>query len=365
MAYLADCSLSLINQTGAHFVAREILDGLPHHFSAIRYWRFLRKEPPRGLMAKILGRLMLLELAGLNGSAQFRWPDSEPRPGARLFLDPLYVLRSGLDRSDIVLCHDIGPVSHPALFDASTTALYERAYDRIRKTGPGMVFVSEASKEAFAARYGREFRFLTAIPLFVRALGAGVPERPVKGLEPPFLLTVGAFERRKNLPLAIEAFARSGLADEGVRYVLCGAHGLDWERVYEAAGEVPNVWLRGYVGEGELAWLYRNASGFVLPSLLEGFGMPALEAAAHGLVPVISAGGALEEAVRGLGIPVDPGSAEDVARGMKAVVGMTPEERAARADSLVACATAASRLSFIERWDDLLKRDAANSALRI
>ena len=140
--YVADFSLALINRTGAYYVCRDIVENLPDVLAGVRYWRWEGKEPT-GLARRMLGRLMLLELCHLSGSRTLeRSLSTEHANCATLYLDPLYVLRSDLDEQDIVLCHDVGPVSHPDLFDLNTAALYRQAYDKIRSARPGMVFVS-------------------------------------------------------------------------------------------------------------------------------------------------------------------------------------------------------------------------------
>ena len=144
---------------------------------------------------------------------------------------------------------------------------------------------------------------------------AGHPEA-FPGIEPPFFLTVGALEKRKNQGTAIEAFERHGFAQRDVSYILCGARGEGAEEIVATAARTSGVKVLGYVSDAQLRWLYKEASGFVLPSLLEGFGMPALEAAFHGLVPIISRDSALAEAVNGLGIQVDPLSVSDIGEAM-------------------------------------------------
>src|SRR5947208_506623 len=119
--FVADFSLALINRTGAYYVCREILEALPEHFLGTRYWRHFLKQEPNGLNRKVLGRTMLLEF---DYQQWTRWlPDRHRRWDApTLFLDPLYVLGTSLGSRDIVLCHDVGPVSEPHLFDKKTAS---------------------------------------------------------------------------------------------------------------------------------------------------------------------------------------------------------------------------------------------------
>ena len=126
MRLLIDCSLSLINRTGAYYISEE----LAHEFGGkgvLRRWRLLRQQSPDGITRKILGRVMMREIQLLGTSDKFLWPEPQAVKVKRLFLDPLYVSRSRLEPSDIVLCHDIGPVTHPELYDKGTVAAYEKA----------------------------------------------------------------------------------------------------------------------------------------------------------------------------------------------------------------------------------------------
>ena len=352
---LLDCSLSLINRTGAHFIAQE----LAHAFApqvTVRRWRLLGRRLPSGLTRKVLGRLMLRELRHAPRVDLLRWPDPAG-PIKRIFLDPLYVLCSRLEQSDVVLCHDIGPVSHPTLYDAVTTKLYTDAYARIARVQPGLVFVSQASREAFVQRYGARFRFLRVIPLYVRE-GAQVGDvAPVAEVPVRFFLTVGALERRKNQCVAIEGFAQSGLAAAGFGYVLCGARGDGSDALLELARRTPGVRVLGYVSDAQLRWLYRNAAAFVLPSLLEGFGMPALEAAQYGLIPILSRDSALSEAVGGHCLQVDPEAPAQIATAMRDAAALDEGRREALRSALISHAAGASRACFLGAWRELLQSE--------
>jgi hypothetical protein len=353
--YLADFSLALINRTGAYYVCRDVVERLGHFFPAVRYWRLFLKQEPSGITRKLLGRAMLYEL----GKLAVETPLPRPRGSAAgdlptLFLDPLYVLRASLQPRDIVLCHDVGPLTHPELFDPATTAMYARAYDIIRRKRPGMVFVSEASRAAFTALFGGDFRFMTVIPLYVRGALDGGEARAPEGVTPPFLLTVGGLEERKNHRRIIEAFLASGLRERGYSYVFCGPRGNSAGAVQALAEATDGVHGFGYVGDAELRWLYGSAAGFVLPSLLEGFGLPPLEAAQQGLVSVVSDDGAQKEAVGEGAILVDPRSVASIADGMRRLVDMPGEERARRLGLVRAHADALSQERYLQRWSDLL-----------
>src|SRR3954470_2514129 len=100
--YMADFSLALINRTGAYHICIDLLRELPHYFPRVRYWR-LDEQPKSTFLRKVAGRAMLAELVTMQDSPVM----ARPHPDLPvLFMDPLYVLRTELRETDIVLCHD-------------------------------------------------------------------------------------------------------------------------------------------------------------------------------------------------------------------------------------------------------------------
>lgn len=353
--YVVDFSLALINKTGAYYVSKDLIQHLSHVFIGQRYWRLRLRAEPRGLFRRVLARAMLMELAHPGIAALL--PRRRPAAERALFLDPLYVLFSGVSPGDVVLCHDVGPLTVPEAFNSKTVEHYREAYGLIRAARPGMVFVSEASRRAFVSLFGDDYRFLKVIPLYTRPEAEQGEEKAPPAMEAPFLLTIGALETRKNYPRSIEAFQRSGLHARGYEYVICGPRGNSAAEVERLASDADGVRWLGYLSDAELRWLYRHATGFVLPSLLEGFGLPALEAAKNGLVPLISKDGALVEAASTGAICVDPFSVDDIAGGMVRLVDMGEEERAETVAMLQEHARSMSLERFIGEWRGLLTLD--------
>ncbi len=354
--YLGDFSLAVVNRTGAYYVCKEIVDSLPDFFAAVRYWRFFRKTPPpQSFLLKLAARAMMMEIRFLRGKPLLRWPvPSQSKNLPRLFFDPLYVLRCDLKPHDIVLCHDVGPISHRDLFSNSVSGLYQEAYEKIRTVKPGMVFVSDASKNAFIDLFGGEYRFLRTIRLFTRVSAVDGDEDPVPSLSRPFTLSVGALEKRKNYERIVSAFAQSGLAEKGVSHVICGPRGHGNESIVEAVNKTPGVHLLGRVSDSQLRWLYNNADGFVLPSLLEGFGVPAIEASYKGLVSVVSAGTAQEEAIGSNGICVDPLDVHQIAGSFRRLMNMSADEKQTISENAAAFARAWTVEDYHAAWRKLL-----------
>jgi glycosyltransferase involved in cell wall biosynthesis len=145
---------------------------------------------------------------------------------------------------------------------------------------------------------------------------------------------VGAVGARKNQLTALDAFEKSGLVERGFSYVICGGPEPGFEQVRCRAKGLRWAHLTGYVTEAQLRWLYSHAQGFVLPSLIEGFGIPAAEAVFRGLVPLVSRGGALHEVVGDSAILVDARCVESIATGMKLLVSLSQGEKNRRLSHL-------------------------------
>ena len=134
----------------------------------------------------------------------------------------------------------------------------------------------------------------------------------------PYFLFVGNLEPRKNLKRLIDAFA--SLGDNGHELWIVGNSWYragDIRRQVKERGIEGRVRFLGYVRREELPGLYGGATAFVYPSLLEGFGMPVVEAMACGTPVVTSNNSALKEVAGGAAVLVDPFDVDDMAQRLR------------------------------------------------
>ena len=139
----------------------------------------------------------------------------------------------------------------------------------------------------------------------VSPLGLGVSDAPARtapevlraryalGAEQAVILCASAALPHKNLERLITSVARLAPVHDVV-LVLVGHAGRDTERLAahaRRAGVGERVRLTGWIERADLEGLYNLARVFAYPSLIEGFGMPLLEAMARG-VPVASSNAA-------------------------------------------------------------------------
>ena len=126
-----------------------------------------------------------------------------------------------------------------------------------------------------------------------------------------FCLFVGTMtQERKNVVRLIAAAKKYGF-----RLVLAGSPGnsASEKRLRAQIADAPNIELKGFVSDQELHSLYNRAKVFALPSLNEGVGLVALEAAVHGCNIVITRlGGPKEYYKEDTVWLVDPFSVDDI-----------------------------------------------------
>ena len=141
------------------------------------------------------------------------------------------------------------------------------------------------------------------------------------GLDGPFVLSVGTLEPRKNLARLIEAYA--GLDPdwrEASPLVLVGDGG--WKPAAVFSGEWPDFARRlGKVDEPDLVALYNAASVVAYPSLVEGFGLPVVEAMACGTPVLTSNASSLVEVAGDAAVCVDPFDVAAIRGGLEALLG--------------------------------------------
>jgi glycosyltransferase involved in cell wall biosynthesis len=166
---------------------------------------------------------------------------------------------------------------------------------------------------------------------------------------------VGSAKPHKNLIALLRAFdaARDALTDHDL--VLVGAfehqRTLDAEAIALARSLGSRVRLVGDADDAAVRAFVANASALVLPSLYEGFGLPAIEAMAAGCPCLVSSAASLPEVCGDGAVYFDPNDPADIAGQLVRV--LTDGELRARLVS----AGRARAASF--DWDDTASRTAA------
>lgn len=253
------------------------------------------------------------------------------RLGPAVFHGPHYTLPRWLSGPGVVTFHDPTFFTHPEVHERAKVAYFSRMARAGTHRAERVIAVSEYARHGAVRHAGAEPSRVDVVPLGVdhqRYRPDGDPEadavlRAALGVESPYLLWIGALEPRKGVPALVQAFAdlvRAGLPH---RLVLAGPRAWGAAAVDEAvarSGVAGRVLFPGYVEEAQKLALYRGADALVYPSLVEGFGLPVLEAMACGC-PVVTTTGSGPEEVGGDAVElVPPGDPATLREGIERVV---------------------------------------------
>src|SRR5664280_317511 len=231
-------------------------------------------------------------------------------------------------RRTILTVHDLIDELHPELVDESSRFAGGTApglSETVRRADC-IVAISQATKddllrycdsppgEITVVHHGADAAFLRPAHCF-QDDSLHVLNR--LGITKPYILVVGGRHGYKNVLKALTAYGTSGSAD-AYAFVAVGSQTTysDEERDLIDRLRLDNVLLTGYIGDVDLARLYSSTSLFIMPSLLEGFGLPVLEAMACGAPVACSTTPALVEIGGGIPVFFDGTSVDAIAAGM-------------------------------------------------
>ena len=207
----------------------------------------------------------------------------------------------------IVAIHDVIAERHPAMiFPNRRARFFWRAKLAFAQMQARMILtVSEHAKVGIREQFAVPDRKLRVIleahdPLFRVLPQARDPSEllPGNGLTPGlrYLVYVGGLSPHKNLSVLIEAFRRIAPRFPNLRLLLVGDYSGDvffsayagLKRQVEQDHLTERVCFTGFIDDPVLVELLNQAELLVMPSLEEGFGLPAFEAAACGTPSIVS-----------------------------------------------------------------------------
>jgi glycosyltransferase involved in cell wall biosynthesis len=193
----------------------------------------------------------------------------------------------------VVTVHDLSFERDPSLMGAVDRRLFKTLVPRSVRRAARVLTVSERTRRDLEELYGVPPERVVVTPNGVD------PRFAPGGSRGSYLLLVGAIQARKD-PLAALAAAH----EVGLPLVVVGP---EKDAGLAARLRAGGADVRGYVGDDELARLYREAAALVFPSRYEGFGLPVLEALASGTPVVASDDAAVREVAGDAAVYALPG----------------------------------------------------------
>lgn len=144
-----------------------------------------------------------------------------------------------------------------------------------------------------------------------------------------YFLYVGNAYPHKNLEKLLEAFRLFRVDHEDVSLVLVGKQDYFYKKLEEKVIHEKNTGIvfRHDVGDEELSVLYGNALAFVSPSLMEGFGLPPLEAMASSCIVIASDIPAFQEICRDIAFYFHPNEIHDIKEKLQFVYDLDARKR--------------------------------------
>ena len=224
-----------------------------------------------------------------------------------VFHSPHYTLPIGLKGRSVVTIHDLIHLKFPQIF-----SILQRSYSF------GMIW--HAIHDSRFVITDSEFTKRDILQSFrvpeekIIPIHLGVSEefhreishqqvgdfRAKYHLERPYILFVGNTKPHKGLSVLLQSFNETRSLFPDIELVIVGGT-LDGDagvqKLIQSASLSERVRILGRLSHEELILAYKGAEMFVLPSLYEGFGLPALEAMACGVPVIVSDAGSLPEVV--------------------------------------------------------------------
>lgn len=256
-----------------------------------------------------------------------------------IFHCPFYVLPARCPVPAVVTIHDISYEHRPEWFDLQQRWSFRLQSRRAAAIAKVVITVSDFVKRDLVETYHVD-------PDRVLVAGHGVAPgfRPEAaddalverlGLPPSYLVALGG-ARRRNLPVAIEAWRRVRAAGADVGLVVVGK---------EAPTPEPGLVYAGPAPDAEWAALLASSTAFLYPTEYEGYGLPALEALGTGTVVVAAPVASLPEVLGSAGAWAASTSPGDLATAVLEVLGDDAGRAARRAASL-------ARAKELPGWDE-------------
>ncbi|MFO0838118.1 MAG: glycosyltransferase family 1 protein [Phycisphaerae bacterium] len=275
----------------------------------------------------VRGQVRLIEVASEQDILQYR-------DEFDLFFGPLNNLQPRIyDRPSVAILHDIQEQYFPQFFSEADLLARREIYPEICRSATVLVAISEYCKQTFIDKFEIE---PDKIRVIYNAPQAGLVSRSREDpgawrrepLPSHYLLYTANCYQHKNHRLLLDALVR--LREMGVTppvvfvgFELCGGFPLRKEIEARRLGAQCRTFEQ--VSVDELRHLYFHARAFVMPTLFEGFGIPAIEALSCGCPVICSDIPALREICGSTAQYFDPARVESLVDSIRLI--LDDEER--------------------------------------
>ena len=314
-----------------------LLQGIAHLDRKNEYVIFKSPKYPGRIIDQANFRDVIIRSAPISAGTLFTLGRALKAENLDVFHSHFYITPLLKSYKQVVTVHDITPLLFPRYYSGRPLILEKMALGfhkffipyAIRQSDK-IITPSESTKESIlkvvpnkpgetidVINYGIEphFRRPDAAEIARAKKNHGLPDR--------YFLYVGNTKPHKNLIGLTTAFSmllESSPRCHDIRLIIAGQQDRFFPLLKEHVSSLKHgdkVIYWGYASDKDLLVLYPGALAFVFPGLLEGFGLPVLEAMACGTPVITSTASSIPEVAGDAGILLDPNDMEGYAKAMK------------------------------------------------
>ena len=265
-------------------------------------------EPPVPVATFPIGGALLVETW-----TRMRWPLVESLVDGVDVVHSTTIIPPATHKPLVTTIHDVAFLHHPDFFTPRGNRVFRRSLS-LNQEKATLILCSSTATMNDCLNVGFSSSRLRHVPLGVRTHMVSDADRQrvqqKYGLPHEFVLFVGTVEPRKNLARLVAAIESLPGAPP---LVIAGIEGWGEDQLV-TSHEVHPI---GFVAAEDLPALYSLCAVFAFPSILEGYGLPVIEAMAHGAPVVTSRGTSTEEVAGGAAVLVDPLDVASIASGIR------------------------------------------------
>ena len=188
----------------------------------------------------------------------------------------------------VVLLYDIISITHESFMGLGIAFNFQRRFSELVKLVDGFIFISQFTQSETIFHLENNQSNFAGTPSEYFYLGCDI-EKPLlceevvsKNNDEKIYLMVGTIEPRKNHIYAIEAFHKYRDLGGNGKLIIVGRIGWGYEETLEVIHASPHynkcLFLYNNVTDSELVELYSTCSALIFSSIVEGFGLPLVEA---------------------------------------------------------------------------------------
>ncbi len=318
-------------RTGTERYSLELINALLDLHSEHTFRLYVPRTPPIGLFREH-AEIVILPGKRLWTHTKLG-PHTRRHPPDILFV-PSHVLPVWGPKHTVVTVHDLGYEYFPEAHPAGELRYLRWSTKRHARVATRIIADSHVTKDDLVTWYGADPERIRVIYLAPDPnlkpvqdklkLSLTIAQFGIPGYA-KYLLHVGAMRPRKNLDRLLEAFAivRERRPEQKLHLMLVGNLASEGYRLREKAkamGILDYIRFPGYILPHQIATVYSGAAAYVLPSLFEGFGLPALEAQACETPLVCANTSSLPEIAGDGAMYFDPLDVEDMANAIEQVL---------------------------------------------